>query len=195
MTQEIRTQSVAPIFTQARTHRKWLPKAVETSLLHKLYAYTKTGPTSANCCPLRIVFVCSSEGKERLRPALAAGNVEKTMSAPVTAILATDVAFPRLHKQLFPPSPDMFSNSSQASLEETAFRNATLQAGYFILASRSLGLDCGPMSGFDSGAVDRLFFPQEEWRSNFLCNLGFGDAADLGPRLPRLDFSQACRIV
>src|SRR6266566_3558673 len=151
------------IFRKARTHNSWLDKPVEDALLRQVYDLAKMGPTSANMCPMRIVFVKSREAKERLRPALMPGNVDKTMAAPVTAILAYDELFYEKLPALFPHNPgirDMFANSPELA-DITAFRNGTLQGGYFILAARSLGLDCGPMSGFDNEKVDREFFPAD----------------------------------
>jgi 3-hydroxypropanoate dehydrogenase len=156
----------------------------------------KWGPTSANCSPARIFFLRTREAKERLRPALSPNNVDKTMQAPVTAILAYDLSFYEHLPRLFPNNPaarGWFANSPQLA-ETTAFRNASLQGGYFILASRSLGLDCGPMSGFDNAKVDQEFFPPTV-KSNFLCNLGYGDPSKLFPRNPRLDFDEACKLL
>ncbi len=200
-------EALDQLFRQARTHNAWLDKPVSDETLRQLYDLMKWGPTSANCSPARILFLRTKEAKERLRPALMPGNVDKTMAAPVTAVLAYDELFYELLPRLFPPNPgmrDMFANSPEMA-EVTAFRNGTLQGGYFILAARSLGLDCGPMSGFDNAKVDEEFFPaaaaeKEVWpegriRSNFLCNLGYGDASALYPRSPRLEFEEACRVL
>ena len=200
------------LFREARTHSAWLDRPVEDDLLHRLYDLMKWGPTSANCCPARIIFLRSREAKERLRPALQAGNVEKTMNAPVTAIIANDSKFYELLPRLFPAMPtmkEMFVQSPPLAAS-TAMRNGTLQGAYFILAARSLGLDCGPMSGFDNEKVDREFFPTTTpgtgtkpggftaagaVNSNFLCNLGYGDASKLHPRGPRLEFREACQLL
>lgn len=184
------------LFRKARTHSHWQARPVEEALLRQAYDLAKMAPTSANCSPLRIVFVRSAEAKARLSPALSAGNRDKTMKAPVTAILAQDLAFyeklPRLFRQA--DARPWFAGNAQ-KIEETAFRNSSLQAAYFILACRSLGLDCGPMSGFDNKKLDAAFFPDGVWKSNFLCNLGYGDASLLHPRNERLDFDEACHLL
>lgn len=183
------------LFHNARTHSAWHDKPVEESLLRELFDLVKMGPTSMNCQPLRIVFVQSEEAKAKLRPCLATGNVEKTMSAPVTAILGMDMAFYEELPKLFPHTDgrSAFANKPEL-IESTAFRNSSIQGGYFILAARSLGLDCGPMSGFDNDAVDAAFFAGTGIKSNFLCNLGYGDASKLYPRSPRPEFDHFCRI-
>jgi 3-hydroxypropanoate dehydrogenase len=184
------------LFRNARTHITWLDKPVSDDLLRQIYDLMKWGPTSANCLPARILFLRTREAKERLRPALSPNNVDKTMQAPVTAILAYDLSFYEHLPRLFPNNPaarGWFANSPQLA-ETTAFRNASLQGGYFILAARSLGLDCGPMSGFDNAKVDQEFFPPTV-KSNFLCNLGYGDPSKLFPRNPRLDFDEACQLL
>lgn len=187
------------LFYSGRTFSYWLDREVPDSLLVELWNLTRLGPTSANGQPLRVVFVKSREAKERLKPALSEGNIGKTMAAPVTAILAYDPRFYELLPELFPHEPEAVSwfagPENERKAETTAFRNATLQAGYFILAARALGLDCGPMSGFDNARVDREFFPDGRWRSNFLCNLGYGDRSRLHPRNPRLAFERACTIL
>ena len=199
------------LFREARTHSAWLDRLVEDDLLHQLYDLMKWGPTSANCCPARILFLRSKPAKERLRPALMPGNVDKTMKAPVTAILAYDSKFYEQLPRLFPAVPamkEMYVASSELAAT-TALRNGSLQGAYFMLAARSLGLDCGPMSGFDNAKVDEEFFPTTAaWgqangafvaagavKSNFLCNLGYGDAAKLYPRGPRLEFDEACQLL
>jgi len=184
------------IFRNARTHKHWQDKPVSTAMLMAIYDLLRWGPTSANCSPARILFVVSNEAKERLRPHLIPDNVAKTMSAPATAIVAYDLDFARFLPFLYPQQPeakDWFDDPGLA--EQTAFRNGSLQGGYFIIAARMLGLDCGPMSGFDNGGVDREFFPGGGVKSNFLCNLGYGAPAALYPRSPRLSFDQACRII
>src|SRR5579864_432078 len=187
------------LFRQARTHNVWLDKPVSDDTLRQVYDLMRWGPTSANCQPARILFLRTAEAKQRLRPALSENNVDKTMKAPVTAVIAYDVSFYESLPRLFPNNLDArgwFANSPKLA-EATAFRNGTLQGGYFILAARSLGLDCGPMSGFDNAKVDAEFFADTNGRvkSNFLCNLGYGDATKLFPRNPRLDFDEACKLL
>lgn len=184
------------LFRQARTHRSWLEQPVSDEVLHRLYELLKFGPTSGNCCPARIVFVKSPQAKERLRPALDEGNVGKTMTAPATAIIAHDLEFYEKLPKLVPHTDARsWFVGQEALIRETAFRNGSLQGAYLILAARALGLDCGPMSGFDNQLVDREFFPDGLVKSNFLCNLGYGDGAKIRPRAPRLDFDEACRIL
>jgi 3-hydroxypropanoate dehydrogenase len=186
-------QALATLFTEARTHNGWADKPVDDALLHALYDLAKMGPTSANCSPARFIFVRSIEAKEKLKPALSSANVEKTMTAPVTVIAALDGEFYEKLPFLFPHADARsWFTSSPAVAEETAFRNATLQAGYLILAARALGLDTGAMSGFDKAKVDEAFFAGTTWKSNFLINLGYGDPSKLFGRLPRLPFEDAC---
>lgn len=189
-------QGLDLIFRGARTHSYWRDEPVSDVLLEAVYDLAKYGPTSANCSPMRIVFVRTKEAKERLRPALDAGNVDKTMAAPATAIIAYDLAFYERLPMLFPHADarSWFAGNDQ-KIRDTAFRNGSLQGAYFIVAARALGLDCGPMSGFDNAKVDAAFFPDGTVRSNFLCNLGHGDGSKLRPRSPRLDFSDACQIL
>lgn len=184
------------LFREARTHNAWLPKPVPVELLRRIYGLARFGPTSANSSPARFVFLTTSGAKARLRPALSPGNVEKTMTAPVTVIVAWDAQFYEKLPKLF-PQRDMRSvfAGNQALIDETAFRNSSLQGGYFILAARALGLDCGPMSGFDQRKVNAEFFPDGKWKANFLCNLGYGDRSKLFPRNPRLDFEEACVVL
>jgi 3-hydroxypropanoate dehydrogenase len=184
------------IFRNARTHNVWLDSPVEDSLLKKVYDLARMGPTSANMCPMRIVFVKSKEAKERLKPALDAGNVDKTMKAPVTAIIAMDIRFYEKLPKLFPhaDAKAWFKDLPEDVLEYTALRNGSLQGAYFMLAARSLGLDCGPMSGFNNAKVDAVFFSGTTIKSNFLCNLGHGDVNKLYPRSPRLEFEEACQF-
>ncbi|MBB6254898.1 malonic semialdehyde reductase [Nitrospirillum iridis] len=184
------------LFRNARSQNGWIDKPVPEALLRDLYDLFKFGPTSANCSPARIVFVTSAEGKERLKPALSGNNTEKTMTAPVTAIIGHDLAFYDQLPRLFPhaDAKSWFTGSEELA-RTTAFRNGTLQGAYLMLAARSLGLDCGPMSGFDNAKVDAAFFPDSTVKSNFLCNLGYGDPAKVFPRLPRLAFEEACSIV
>ena len=184
------------LFREARTHSYWTDGEVSDVLLQAVYDLAKIPPTSANCSPMRVLFVRSPEAKERLRPALMEGNVKKTMAAPATAVIGYDSQFHELLPRLFPhEDARSWFAGNDALIMETAFRNGTLQGAYFILAARALGLDCGPMSGFDKEAVDREFFPDGRIKSNFLCNLAHGDAGKLHPRSPRLDFDDACRII
>ena len=191
------SQELDILFRNARTHSVWRDKTVDDALLMQVYDLAKLGPTSANMCPLRIVFVKSHEAKERLKPALDAGNVDKTMKAPVTAIIGMDVRFYEKLPELFPhaDAKAWFKDLPVSVLEAIALRNSSLQGAYFMIASRSLGLDCGPMSGFDDAKVDEAFFAGTTVKSNFLCNLGYGDASKLHPRSPRLTFEEACKIV
>jgi 3-hydroxypropanoate dehydrogenase len=185
------------IFRTARTHNVFLERPVAAAALHELYELLKWGPTSANCSPARFVFLLSREAKERLRPALSPGNVDKTMKAPVTAIIATDYAFFEKMPQLFPHNPAAMNafKGNPGLAESTALRNGTLQGAYLIIAARALGFDCGPMSGFDNARVDAEFFAGSPVRSNFLCNIGIGDVQELFPRSPRLTFDDACQVL
>ncbi len=198
------------IFRNARTHSAWLDRPVGDETLRQIYDLMKWGPTSANGSPARFVFLRSREAKERLRPALAPGNVDKTMRAPVTVIVAYDLLFYDKLPRLFPHAPamrELFARNPQL-VEATAIRNSSLQGGYLILAARAVGLDCGPMSGFDHAKVDAAFFeagrceecdeeffPEGHVRSNFLCNIGFGDATKLPPRNLRPAFDEACALL
>jgi 3-hydroxypropanoate dehydrogenase len=184
------------LFSEARTHHHWLNKPVSDETLREIFELAKWGPTSANCLPMRIVFVRSAEQKEKLLPSLMGSNVEQVKAAPVTAIIAYDQKFYDQLPRLFPFAdmrPMFLSNETLS--ETTAFRNGSLQGGYFMLAVRALGLDVGPMSGFNNAKVDETFLKDTTWKSNFLCNLGYGDPAKLFPRGPRLEFDFACRIV
>lgn len=184
------------IFTRARSHNEWRQESVDEELLQQVYDLMKWGPTSANSCPARIVFVRSKEAMEKLLPCMAEGNVEKTRNAPVTAIIAYDTEFyEKLPKLLPHTDARSWFIGDKPLIESTAFRNGTLQGAYFMIAARSLGLDCGPMSGFDNGKVDEVFFHGTTWKSNFICNLGYGDSNKLFPRSPRLDFDEACKIL
>jgi len=185
------------LFRNARTHNGFFDKPVSDELLHQIYDIMKWGPTSANSEPARVVFVKSKEGKEKLAPALSEGNLKKTMSAPVTAIIGHDVEFYEQLPKLFPhdQTAKTWFNWSEAHAETTAFRNGTLQGAYFMLAARAVGLDVGPMSGFDNAKVDEIFFSGTKIKSNFICNLGYGDPAALFERLPRLEFNEVCKIV
>ena len=191
------SQALDRLFRNARTHSAWLDKPVTDDVLREIYDLMKFGPTSMNCSPARILFLRSAEAKQRLKPALAEGNVAKTMAAPVTAIVAYDVRFFEELGRLFPHfkgAREIFANNPQLA-EVTAFRNGTLQGGYFLLAARAAGLDCGPMSGFDNAKVDAEFFAGSAVKSNFLCNLGYGDPEKLFPRNPRLTFQEACQLL
>lgn len=188
--------SLDAIFREARTFNAWQDKPVGLALLQAVYELTKFGPTSANCSPARFVFVTSEAAKARLKPHLDGGNVDKTMSAPATVIIAHDLDFAEQMPKLFPHNPgakDWFADPDKAL--ETAFRNGTLQGAYLMIAARALGLDCGPMSGFDPDGVDTAFFAGTRFKSNFLCNLGYGDPSDLHERSPRLTFEEACKVV
>lgn len=191
----ISTDALDALFLEARTHRKWKPEPVSDETLVQLYDLCKMGPTAINALPLRVHFVRSPEAKKKLEPCLAAGNVEKTMTAPVTAILAKDLEFYKHLAQLNPHFKGAQSFADDlASAEQTAHFNAVLQAGYFIMAARAAGLDCGPMAGFDNGKVDEVFFKGTSKRSILLINLGHGDASALFPRSPRPNFEEFCSI-
>jgi 3-hydroxypropanoate dehydrogenase len=193
--QSLSPTSLDQLFREARTFSHWQPRAVEDTLLHQIYDLMKFGPTSANSSPARIVFVRSAEAKEKLKPALSEGNVEKTMAAPVCAIVGHDMEFYEQLPKLFPQTDarSWFAGKPDA-ISQTAFRNGSLQGAYLILAARALGLDCGPMSGFDATKVDAAFFAGTSVKSNFLCNLGYGERGKLHTRNPRLDFTEACQI-
>lgn len=195
MTTPVDDKALDQIFREARTHSKWLDKPVPEALLHQAWDLVRMGPTSANCLPARLVFVRSDEAKARLKPALAPGNVDKTMTAPVTAIVGFDLEFYDKLPKTFPQvdARAWFVGNDEA-IRGTAFRNSSMQGGYLILALRALGLDCGPMSGFDNAAVDQAFFAGTAVKSNFLLNIGYGDKTALYPRNPRLDFDEACRV-
>ena len=182
---------------KARTQNGWLPTPVSDAELQAIYDLMKWGPTSANCCPARLVFLRTPEAKARLLPALSPGNVDKTKAAPVTVIIGYDTRFHEVLPKLFPHRPEMADNyKSNATLAQTtAFRNGTLQGAYFMLAARALGLDIGGMSGFDNAKVDAEFFPDGRVKSNFLCNVGHGDPSRIMPRLPRLTFEEACTLL
>ncbi len=189
--------ALAQLFDDARTFSYWQEdKSVDDALLRELHRLVELPPTSANCSPGRYVFVKSKEGKDRLAPALAEGNLQKTMAAPVCVIVAHDMAFYEELPKLYPPTDarSWFVGNEQL-IADTAFRNGSLQGAYLIMAARALGLDCGPMSGFDNEKVDREFFAGTAIKSNFLVNLGYGNRDRLHPRVPRFAFEDACRIV
>jgi 3-hydroxypropanoate dehydrogenase len=196
ITMTLSDDALDQLFRHARTHNGWQPKPIDESLLKQLVELTLLGPTSANCSPARFVFVKSPEAKEKLRPALSAGNLEKTMAAPATVIVATDMAFYEHLPKLFPhvDARSWFIGNDKL-IADTAFRNATLQGGYLIMAARALGLDTGPMSGFDQAKVDAAFFADTSIKSNFLINLGYGDPSKLFARSPRFTFDEAASIV
>jgi nitroreductase len=184
------------LFGQARSHNGWQDKPVSDDQLRQIYGLLKMGPTSANSCPARFVFIKSAESKMKLKTCLDEGNIKKSMTAPVVAIIGMDLEFYDKLNKLFPHTDaKSWFAGKPAKIEETAFRNSTLQGAYLILAARSLGLDCGPMSGFDNTKLDAAFFPGGKVKSNFICAIGYGDASKLYPRGPRLAFDEACEIV
>jgi 3-hydroxypropanoate dehydrogenase len=192
----ISREALDQLFSEARTHSTWLPEPVPVELLRKAYELARLGPTSANGSPARFVFLTTTGAKALLKPVLAPGNVDKTMAAPVTVIIAWGTEFHEHLPKLFPQA-DMRSYfvGNKPLIEENAFRNSSVQAAYFILAARALGLDCGPMSGFDAGKLNAAFFPDSKWKVNLLCNLGYGDSSKLHPRNPRLNFEEASVIL
>jgi len=197
MSEPLDTRARQQLFTDARSQNAWLDRAVPDAVLRDLYELTRWGPTSMNCSPMRVVFVRSLLAREKLLSAVFTGNVEKVRTAPVVAIIAQDVAFYTQLDKLFPHRPGagkMFIEQPELA-RDTCFRNSSLQGGYFIMAARTLGLDCGPLSGFDAARVDQLFFDGTALRVNFLCCLGYGDPDGLFPRSPRLDFDDACEVL
>jgi 3-hydroxypropanoate dehydrogenase len=192
----ISSQTLDQLFREARTHSSWCPEPVPEQVLREIYDLVRLGPTSANSQPARFVFLVSDQAKHRLLPALLPGNVEKSRTAPVVVLIAWDSEFHEHLPRTFPHADmrSMFAKN-HALIDETAFRNSSLEAGYFILAARGLGLDCGPMSGFDAAKVNAEFFPDGKWKINLICNLGYGDGKTLFPRNPRLEFDEACRIL
>lgn len=196
MSAPLSTDALNQLFLSARTHNAWAKREVADAQLHQLIDLMKMAPTSVNCSPARITFVKSEAAKARLKPHLMEGNVEKTMLAPATAIIATDYRFYDQLPKLYPHTDaKAWFTGNKEFADLSAFRNGTLQGGYFILAARSIGLDCGPMSGFNNGGVDTEFFQGTEFKSNFLCNLGYGDPAGLHPRSPRFAFDEMARII
>lgn len=196
MAQPLDSTALDQLFDKARTNNKWQPRDVANALLRQIIDHMKWAPTSANCSPARFIFVKSPEAKARLKPHLSPGNVEKTMAAPATAIIGYDLNFYEYLPRLYPPADarSWFAGKKQHA-DTTAFRNGSLQGGYFILAARALGLDCGPMSGFNNDGVDAEFFAGTEIKSNFLCNLGYGDPEGIYPRSPRFSFDEMASIV
>ena len=192
----LNTASLDQLFREARTHHHWQDKPVSADTLQALYALAIQGPTAANTLPARFVFVQGAEAKAQLQPHLAPGNVEQTLAAPVTVIVGMDYDFPEHPPRLFPFADARSSYvGNDALIAETALRNSSLQAAYLLIAARALGLDAGPMSGFDNAGVDATFFKDSKVKSNFLINLGYGDASRLHPRAPRPDFAEYARIL
>ncbi len=191
----ISSEALDQLFREARTHSAWQARPVPQALLEEVYNLAKYGPTSANSCPMRLVFVQSEAAKARLLPVMAPGNVDKTKAAPVTALIAYDMEFYEKLPKLFPfaDARSWFAGNEKL-IADTAFRNSALQGAYFMLAARALGLDCGPMSGFDADKLNAEFFPDGKWRINFVCNLGYGAKA-LPPRAPRLEFGEVCSVI
>jgi 3-hydroxypropanoate dehydrogenase len=184
------------LFRTARSHNRWLDKPVTPQILMALYDLLRWGPTSANCSPARILFLTSPDAKERLKPHLGKGNVEKVMTAPVCAIVGYDLNFADKLPQLYPYDPKAKTwFTGEEHVARAALRNGSLQGAYLIMAARAVGLDAGPMSGFDNDAVDLEFFPEGHIKSNFICALGYGDARALIPRQPRLSFDEACKLL
>lgn len=192
----IADSALAQIFLDARTQNGFLDRPVTDALLHEVYDIAKMGATSMNCQPMRVVFLRTPEAKRRLAPALTPGNLDKTMAAPVTAIIARDTQFFEFMPEIWhkPEARDTFAGNPPMA-QATAQRNATLQGAYLMIAARALGLDCGPMSGFDIARVNAEFFPDGRWQADFLCNLGYGDPSKLFGRQPRHDFDRACRLL
>ncbi len=184
------------LFDNARTHNGFAPEAIPEALLRRLYDLVKWGPTSANCSPARFIFVATPQAKEKLLPAMSPGNYEKTKLAPVSVIIGMDMAFYEKLPMLFPHADaKAWFVGNQPMIDATAFRNSSIQGGYFILAARALGLDCGSMSGFDAAKVDAAFWAGTSVKTNFIVNLGHGDATKLFGRSPRLSFDEACQIL
>ena len=195
MTTPIDARALDVLFHDARTHNGWQDKPVTESLLREVFDLAKMPPTSANCSPMRLVFVSTPAGKERLKPALSPGNIEKTMAVPVTAIIAQDTLFYEHLPMLFPHADaKSWFVGNDAMIQGTMVRNATLQGAYLMLAARAVGLDCGPMSGFDPAKLNAEFFPDGRFQANFLCNLGYGDPTKLFGRSPRFAFDDVCTI-
>ena len=196
MNAELDQAALDQLFFDARSYNGWLDAPVTDEQLRRLYEILKMGPTSFNCCPARFVFVRTPEGKERIKPHLRPNNVKKTLTAPVVTIIAYDTEFYEEMPKLVPYRSDVrdLFAGNEALITSTAFRNGTLQGGYFLLAARGIGLDCGPMSGFDNQGVDQEFFPDGRFKSNFICGLGQGDPESIFDRLPRFDFDEACTL-
>lgn len=196
MRQPIPDSALAQLFTEARSHHHWTAEPVSDETLHALYELTKWGPTSVNSNPARILYIRSAAEKEKLYPCLLGSNVDQVRAAPIVALIAYDSSYLDQITRLFPAfDVRPYFEGNEQLIFDTAFRNSSLQGAYFILAARALGLDVCPMSGFDNAKVDEVFLKDRGWRSNFLCTLGYGDAARLFPRGPRLGFTEACAIV
>lgn len=194
----IDNQALDTLFRKARTLKAWEDRPVTDAQVKELYDLLKWGPTSANCSPARFIFVKGQAAKERLKPHLDKGNVTKTMTAPVTAIIAYDYDFYTHTDKLAPHNPSAVRamwEGNELEIKDTAYKNGTLQGGYLIMAARAIGLDCGPMSGFDPAGVKKEFFPDKNWKANFLVNIGYGDWSSLFPRAPRFDFDEVCEIL
>ena len=185
------------IFRAARTQNSWSPQTVAEELLRRVYDLAKMGPTAANSTPARFLFVVTEDGKEKLKPALSVGNLDKTMAAPVTAIIGYDLKFYDQLPELFPHADarSWFAGKPEAMIQESAFRNSTLQGAYLMIAARSLGLDCGPMSGFNADILNAAFWPDGQVKANFICNIGYSDGHKIFARSPRLPFDRACQII
>jgi len=196
MSESLSRAALDQLFTEARTFSYFQDRPVSEAVLRELYDLVRLGPTAVNSGPARFVFVTSKEAKERLKPALSSGNLEKTLAAPVTVIVASDPKFYDHLPKLFPHADARawYSNNEPLAAEN-ALRNSSLQGAYLILAARALGLDAGPMSGFDAAKVDQEFFAENGWKSNFLINLGYGDSSKLHARLPRFSFEEASQIL
>ena len=190
-------QALDTLFRDARSHNGWQDTPVSDEQLSQIYDLMKMGPTAANACPARIVFIKSSEAKERLKPCLSEGNVEKSMSAPVVAVIGMDMEFYEQLPKLFPHTDarSWYVGKPEEVIHTAAFRNSTLQGAYFMMAARSLGLDCGPMSGFDAEKLEVEFFPDGKIKANFICAIGHGDTSKIFPRHPRLEFKEACSVL
>ncbi|MDO9475053.1 MAG: malonic semialdehyde reductase [Caulobacter sp.] len=197
MTDRLPDAALDQLFREARTHNGWSPDPVAPALIRELYEMAALGPTASNAQPGRFVFLVSEEARQRLAPHMASGNRDKTLAAPVNVLIAYDLNFGEKIPQVFPHKPragEVFA-ANPALAKETAFRNGSLQAAYLMLAARSLGLDCGPMSGFNASGVNEAFFAGTSWEVNFVCNIGYGTDENLFPRNPRLTFEDACRIL
>jgi 3-hydroxypropanoate dehydrogenase len=186
--------TIDQLFLKARSQNAWLPEPVSDAQIHRLYELTRQGPTAFNCCPARFVFIRTPEGKERIKPALMPNNVAKALSAPVLAIVAYDAQWFDSLPKLFPMDVAGMFRTNESLAHTTAMRNGSFQGAYLMLAARALGLDCGPMSGFNNEALDKAFFTDGQWKSNFICAIGHGDPSALRPVGPRLDFDAACQL-
>lgn len=196
MTNALDETALQQLFTEARTFQHWQNKPVAIETLKQLYNLLKFGPTAANSCPARFIFITSDTAKQRLKPCLSEGNIGKTMSAPVTVIIAQDLEFYEQLPKLYPfTDARAWFAGNEALIQESAMRNSSLQGAYLMLAARAVGLDCGPMSGFDATKLNTEFFAGQNLKANFLCNLGYGDRSHLHARAPRLNFDEACRIL